>query len=86
MAEQVFMEGEPDVFTRFEKARILGSRALQISVGAPFLIKLTDEDLQKLKYDPIKIAKLEWEKGLIQITVKRPLPIPKKKQKAAAPQ
>ena len=31
--------------TRFEKARVLGSRALQIAMGAPFLIKLTQEEI-----------------------------------------
>ena len=71
----------PPTLTRFEKARILGSRALQISVGAPFLIKLSDEDLKNIRYDPIEIAKMEFEKGVVPITVKRPLPILKRKQK-----
>lgn len=51
-------------YTRFEKARIIGARALQISRGAPVLIKT------KLK-DPIKIAELEFEKGVIPIDVRR---------------
>ena len=51
-------------YTRFEKARIIGARALQISRGAPMMVKT------KLK-DPVKIAKLEFEKGLIQLDVKR---------------
>jgi len=51
-------------YTRFEKARIIGARALQISRGAPVMVKT------KFK-DPIKIAKLEFEKGLIPIDVKR---------------
>ena len=61
-------------FTKYEKARMLGSRALQIAMGAPFLVKLSDEDLKKLKYNPLEIAKSEFEKGVIPITVKRPLP------------
>ena len=61
-------------FTKYEKARMLGSRALQISMGAPFLVNLSDEDLKKVSYNPIEIAKLEFEKGVIPITVKRPLP------------
>ncbi len=60
--------------TKYEKARILGSRALQIGMGAPFLLKLTDEDLKKINYNPIEIAKLEFDKGIIPITVKRYLP------------
>jgi len=61
-------------FTKYEKARMLGSRALQIAMGAPFLLSLSDEDLKKISYSPIEIAKLEFEKGVIPITVKRPLP------------
>ena len=61
-------------YTKYEKARIIGSRALQIAMGAPFLIKLADEDLQKIRYSTLEIAKLEFEQGVIPITVKRPLP------------
>ena len=61
-------------YTKYEKARIIGSRALQISMGAPFTISLNDKDLEKLRYSPIGIAKLEFEKGTLPITVKRPLP------------
>ena len=61
-------------FTKYEKARMIGSRALQIAMGAPFLIKLEEKDLRKISYNPIEIAKLEFEKGVIPITVKRPLP------------
>lgn len=53
-------------YTRFEKARIIGARALQISLGAPVIID-TPEDM----IDPIRIAMLEFEKGLIPITVNR---------------
>jgi len=51
-------------YTRFERARIIGARALQIAKGAPVMIKT---DLK----DPIKIAKLEFEKGLIPLDIKR---------------
>ncbi len=60
--------------TKYEKARILGSRALQIGMGAPFLIKLTESELKKIRYNPIEIAKIEFEKNIIPITVKRHLP------------
>ncbi|EDY35708.1 RNA polymerases K / 14 to 18 kDa subunit [Aciduliprofundum boonei T469] len=53
-------------YTRFEKARIIGARALQISMGAPVLIHLP-EDVA----DPLDIAMYEFEKGVIPITVKR---------------
>ncbi|MBI2129066.1 DNA-directed RNA polymerase subunit K [Candidatus Woesearchaeota archaeon] len=61
-------------YTRYEKVRIIGSRALQISMGAPFLVKLSKEDLERLHYNPIDIAKIEFEKDAVPITVKRPLP------------
>ncbi len=51
-------------YTRFEKARIIGSRALQISYGAPVLVDYPEEMI-----DPIDIALLEFEKDLIPITV-----------------
>ena len=61
-------------FTKYEKARILGSRALQISMGAPYLVKISKKQLEELKYNPLEIAKLEFEAGLVPITVIRPLP------------
>lgn len=60
--------------TKYEKARIIGARALQISMGAPFLVKLDEKDLERIRYNPIEIAKIEFEKGVIPITVKRPKP------------
>ncbi len=53
-------------FTRFERARIIGARALQIAMGAPIILAIP-EDL----VDPVDIAELEFEKGLIPITVRR---------------
>lgn len=55
-------------YTRFERARIIGARALQIAMGAPILI-----DLPKGIVDPIEIATIEFERGVIPITVKREL-------------
>ena len=59
-------------YTKHEKARMIGSRALQLSMGAPFLLKLSTEDLQNIHYDPIEIALMEFEAGILPITVKRP--------------
>jgi DNA-directed RNA polymerase subunit K len=64
-------EGE---YTKYERARLIGSRALQISMGAPFLVKLSPKQLEELSYNPIEIAKLEFEQGVLPITVKRMLP------------
>jgi len=64
-------------YTKYEKARMIGSRALQISSGAPFLIKLSKKDLEEIRYNPIEIAKLEFEKHIIPMAIKRPLPVRK---------
>jgi DNA-directed RNA polymerase subunit K len=64
-------------FTRYEVARILGARALQISMDAPLLLKLEKEDLEKTNYDPLKIAELEFKDGVLPISVRRPLPVKK---------
>lgn len=60
--------------TKFERARMLGSRALQIAMGAPFLIKLSKKELESIRFNPVEIAKLEHEEGVIPITVRRPRP------------
>ncbi|MBP2031143.1 DNA-directed RNA polymerase subunit K [Methanohalophilus levihalophilus] len=51
-------------YTRYERARIIGSRSLQISMEAPILLDVDSDD-------PLKIATLEYEEGVIPITVKR---------------
>jgi DNA-directed RNA polymerase subunit K len=58
-------EGAPE-YTRFERARILGARALQISLGAPMLI-----DPPSGLYDPVEIAEKEFAADVIPITVRR---------------
>jgi|GEM_PF-261005 len=61
-------------FTKYEIARILGARALQIAMNAPVLLKLGKDGMEKLNYDPFKIAELEFYAGVLPISVKRPLP------------
>jgi len=61
-------------YTKYEKARMIGARALQLAMGAPLLLKLSKEDLKKIKYSPIEIAKLEFIKDILPITIKRPMP------------
>ena len=41
---------EKETMTKYEKARIIGSRALQLSMGAPFTLKLKKSDLESIKY------------------------------------
>ncbi len=61
-------------FTKYEIARILGARALQIAMDAPLLIKLSKEELEQMRYDPLKIAEAEFKSEVLPITVKRPFP------------
>ena len=64
----------PKDFTRYETARILGARALQIAMNAPLLIKISPEDLEKINYDALKIAEVEFNSGILPISVKKPFP------------
>lgn len=50
-------------YTRYEEARILGARSLQIAMGAPSFV-----DNKELE-EPIEIAKKELEEGKLPITV-----------------
>jgi len=59
----------PPKLTRFEKARIVGARALQLSTGAPLLIKPP-----KGVTDPVDLAVVELKKGILPITIRRTLP------------
>lgn len=61
-------------FTKYEIARILGARALQLAMNAPVLLKLDKNELEAVNYDPLKIAELELYADILPITVKRPLP------------
>jgi len=47
-------------YTRFEKARIVGARALQIALGAPILVDYPVEMI-----DPVDIAMLEYDEEII---------------------
>ncbi len=61
-------------YTKYEKARIIGARALQIAMGAPLLMKMGKSELEKINYSPVELAKTEFNRGILPITIKRPLP------------
>jgi DNA-directed RNA polymerase subunit K/omega len=61
-------------FTKYEIARILGARALQVAMDAPLLVKIDKEEIEIIKFDPLKIAEKEFNSGVLPITVKRPMP------------
>jgi|TARA_B100000678_G_C17860998_1_gene363168 DNA-directed RNA polymerase subunit K len=50
--------------SRFEKARVIGARALQISMGAPVQIEVPEEII-----DPVIIAQMEYDKKVIPIDI-----------------
>jgi len=65
---------EKEGFSKYEIARILGARALQIAMNAPLLIKIEKEDLEKIRFDALKIAEIEFSSNILPISVKKPMP------------
>lgn len=65
---------EQQNFTKYETARILGARALQIAMNAPLLIKINQEDLEAIKFDALKIAETELNSKVLPISIKKPFP------------
>lgn len=61
-------------FTKFETARILGARALQIAMDAPLLLKISEDDLKLMRYDSLRIAEKELNSGVLPIAINRPMP------------
>lgn len=68
------LEALEDKFTKYEIARILGARSLQLAMDAPVLLKLTKEEEEELNFDTLKTAEKELVAGVLPITVRRPLP------------
>jgi DNA-directed RNA polymerase subunit K/omega len=59
----------PPKLTRFERARIVGARSLQLAMGAPAFVKIEG------KYKgPIDTAMLELEEDALPISIRRSLP------------
>ena len=70
MTKQDFkVEIGPAHLTRFERAKIIGSRALQLSLGAPVFI-----EIPKNATTSLQIAMEELKKRVIPIVIKRTLP------------
>ncbi len=59
----------PKWLTKFEKARIIGARALQISMGAPVLIDMKTAPIGRFGF-----AETELKAGVLPMTVRRTLP------------
>lgn len=60
-------------YTKYERARIIGARALQLSMGAPLVAKLNQKEMDEAGYNVLKIAEMEFQKGMVPITVERPV-------------
>ena len=58
-----------NMLSRFERARIISARALQIAYGAPPLI-----EVPKGVTDPYDIARMEFERGIVPFSVVREYP------------
>lgn len=59
----------PPELTKYEKARVIGARALQISMGAPILVEYPKE-----LASPLEIAEYELKLGVLPMTIRRRLP------------
>ena len=59
----------PPKLTRFEKARIVGARSLQVAMGAPPFIPLEGGFR-----GPIEIATAELEEDALPVSIRRSLP------------
>ncbi len=66
--EKIIKIGPPKL-TRFERARIVGARSLQIALGAPLFIQLPKE----LK-NSIELAIIELKRKALPISIRRTLP------------
>ena len=67
-SDNKILMGPPNL-TRFEKARIMGARALQLSLGAPTFI-----DIPETAATSLDIAMEELDQRLIPISIRRVLP------------
>jgi len=59
----------PKRLTRFERARIIGIRALQLNLGAPPLVPI-----EETEWDALKIAEQELSLGVLPISIRRTFP------------
>ncbi|MEM3703741.1 MAG: DNA-directed RNA polymerase subunit K [Candidatus Bathyarchaeia archaeon] len=67
--EQIEIKIGPPRLTKYEKSRIISTRALQITMGAPILIEFSEKIT-----DPIAIATAELESGVLPLVIRRTLP------------
>ena len=61
-------------FTKYEIARIIGARALQIAMDAPILLKISEDKLKEMNFDALRIAEEELKENVLPISISRPTP------------
>ena len=61
-------------FSKYERARIIGARGLQISMDAPLLIDINEKELDDMNFDALRIAEKELDSGVLPISVSKPMP------------
>ena len=54
---------------KYEKARLIGARALQLALGAPALVDVTKVEKGQNYISPIDLAVAELEAGIIPLQV-----------------
>ena len=59
----------PPRLTRFERARVIGARSLQLALGAPSFITVPSDIT-----DPIKLALQEIDEQVLPLSIRRSLP------------
>lgn len=69
LAESFVVAIGPPKLTRFERARIIGARSLQLALGAPPFVKVSSTI-----HSPIDIAVLELDQKVLPINIRRTLP------------
>jgi|TARA_B100001971_G_C18149299_1_gene514889 DNA-directed RNA polymerase subunit K len=65
---------ERQKFSKYERARVIGARGLQISMDAPLLRDIKSVELESINYDPLRIAEAELDSGVLPISVNKPMP------------
>ncbi|XP_077991442.1 DNA-directed RNA polymerases I, II, and III subunit RPABC2-like [Glandiceps talaboti] len=68
IAEESMRKITTPYMTKYERARVLGTRALQIAMGAPVMVELEGET------DPLEIARKELKARKIPIIIRRYMP------------
>ncbi len=68
--EEVRVRIGPPWLTRFERARIIGARALQLRYGAPPLVNV-ERLPPRVREDLVLLARVELDRGVLPITVLR---------------